>query len=91
MKKKIYHELQGPTHVKRASTEKLKEIFLKYASLQENGEYFMTSEDFSKKYLGVFEGNNVNKVSRTLISSSKKKKSSTNWVFKLSLRCDDKN
>lgn len=68
----MFQNFQGPTHVKRVSTEKLKEIFLKYASLQENGEYFMTSEDFSKKYLGIFEGNNVNNVSiRTLNSSSK--------------------
>ncbi|KAL9891728.1 calcium-binding mitochondrial carrier protein aralar1 isoform 5-T7 [Glossina fuscipes fuscipes] len=44
----------GPSFLKRASTDKLREVFLKYASYQKNGEYFMTSEDFVRKFLGLF-------------------------------------
>ncbi|KAL9891727.1 calcium-binding mitochondrial carrier protein Aralar1 isoform X4 [Glossina fuscipes] len=46
--------LEGPSFLKRASTDKLREVFLKYASYQKNGEYFMTSEDFVRKFLGLF-------------------------------------
>ncbi|XP_055847672.1 calcium-binding mitochondrial carrier protein Aralar1 isoform X2 [Episyrphus balteatus] len=45
---------EGPSHLKRASTDKLKEVFLKYASQQKDGEAYMTSEDFVRKYLGLF-------------------------------------
>lgn len=55
---------QGPTEIKRATTEKLREVFQKYASQQRNGEHFMTSEDFIRGYLGLFPEENFNKVSR---------------------------
>lgn len=55
--------MQGKTHLKRASTEKLREIFDKYASEQVSGEKFMTSEDFVRKFLGLFQDPNYNKVS----------------------------
>ncbi|XP_055923163.1 calcium-binding mitochondrial carrier protein Aralar1 isoform X2 [Eupeodes corollae] len=45
---------EGPSHLKRASTDKLKDVFLKYASKQKDGEAYMTSEDFVRKYLGLF-------------------------------------
>ncbi|XP_055923164.1 calcium-binding mitochondrial carrier protein Aralar1 isoform X3 [Eupeodes corollae] len=45
---------KGPSHLKRASTDKLKDVFLKYASKQKDGEAYMTSEDFVRKYLGLF-------------------------------------
>ncbi|KAL5285325.1 SLC25A12 family protein [Megaselia abdita] len=45
---------QGHSHLKRATTQKLREVFQKYASVDRNGEKFMTSEDFVRKYLGLF-------------------------------------
>lgn len=39
-------------HIKRASTEKLREIFGKYATQQINGEPYMTSADFVRSFLG---------------------------------------
>lgn len=49
-------------HLKRATTEKLREIFDKYASLELKGEKFMTSEDFVRRFLGLFPDENYNKV-----------------------------
>ncbi|XP_062125955.1 calcium-binding mitochondrial carrier protein Aralar1 isoform X2 [Drosophila sulfurigaster albostrigata] len=43
-----------PSLLKRASTDKLREVFQKYASIQKDGEQFMTSEDFVRKFLGLF-------------------------------------
>lgn len=54
---------QGPTHIKRATTEKLREIFHKYASQQIQGERFMTSDDFVRGYLGLFPDASYSKVS----------------------------
>ncbi|XP_059620900.1 calcium-binding mitochondrial carrier protein Aralar1 isoform X2 [Phlebotomus argentipes] len=45
---------EGPTHIKRASTEKLREVFLRYASQQKDGKHFMTSDDFARGFLGLF-------------------------------------
>ncbi|XP_055301851.1 calcium-binding mitochondrial carrier protein Aralar1 isoform X1 [Sitodiplosis mosellana] len=61
--------VQGPTHIKRATTEKLREIFLKYASHQQNGEYYMTTEDFIRGYLRLFPEGNFNKDSVNLMGS----------------------
>lgn len=66
--------LQGPTHIKRAPTDKLREVFLKYASYEKNGERFMTSEDFIRGYLGLFPEPNYNKVSRKKKTEIVKKK-----------------
>uniref|UniRef100_A0A1Q3FF15 Putative calcium-binding mitochondrial carrier protein aralar1 n=1 Tax=Culex tarsalis TaxID=7177 RepID=A0A1Q3FF15_CULTA len=43
---------ESPMQIKRASTDKLREIFAKYATQQINGELFMTSEDFVQGFLG---------------------------------------
>ncbi|XP_062125956.1 calcium-binding mitochondrial carrier protein Aralar1 isoform X3 [Drosophila sulfurigaster albostrigata] len=45
---------ETPSLLKRASTDKLREVFQKYASIQKDGEQFMTSEDFVRKFLGLF-------------------------------------
>ncbi|KAH8381291.1 hypothetical protein KR093_002104, partial [Drosophila rubida] len=45
---------QTPSLLKRASTDKLREVFQKYASIQKDGEQYMTSEDFVRKFLGLF-------------------------------------
>lgn len=58
--------LQGPTEIKRATTDKLREVFQKYASQQRDGEHFMTSEDFIRGYLGLFPESNFNKASTTV-------------------------
>lgn len=39
-------------HLKRGSTEKLREIFSKYATQEVNGQQFMTSGDFVRGFLG---------------------------------------
>ncbi|KAI8119802.1 Calcium-binding mitochondrial carrier protein Aralar1 [Lucilia cuprina] len=44
----------GHSFLKRASTDKLREVFQKYATYEKNGEHFMTSEDFVRKFLGLF-------------------------------------
>jgi solute carrier family 25 (mitochondrial aspartate/glutamate transporter), member 12/13 len=54
---------QNPSHLKRASTEKLREIFNRYASKEIKGEKFMTSEDFVRKFLGLFPDSDFNEVS----------------------------
>ncbi|XP_030370532.1 calcium-binding mitochondrial carrier protein Aralar1 isoform X2 [Scaptodrosophila lebanonensis] len=46
--------LNAPSFLKRAGTDKLREVFLKYASLQKDGEHYMTNEDFVRKFLGLF-------------------------------------
>lgn len=61
-------ELQNnPSHLKRASTDKLREIFNRYASKEINGEKYMTSEDFVRKYLGLFPDEDFNEVRKILM------------------------
>lgn len=55
--------LQTPSLLKRAGTDKLREVFQKYASVQKNGEHYMTSEDFVRKFLGLFVETAFNDVS----------------------------
>jgi len=55
--------LQTPSLLKRAGTDKLREVFQKYASLQKDGEHYMTSEDFVRKFLGLFTDAAFNDVS----------------------------
>lgn len=59
----IAHCMEGKTHLRRAPTEKLQDIFNKYASQEISGEKFMTSEDFVRKFLGLFQDENYNKES----------------------------
>ncbi|KAH8247261.1 hypothetical protein KR038_001194, partial [Drosophila bunnanda] len=59
---------QTPSLLKRAGTEKLREVFLKYASLQKNGEHYMTSEDFVRKFLGLFSESAFNDESVRLLA-----------------------
>ncbi|KOB73136.1 putative mitochondrial solute carrier, partial [Operophtera brumata] len=58
----------GAGYLKRADTEKLHEIFLKYATVEKNGEKCITSEDFVRKYLGLFDEDDYNKESVKLIA-----------------------
>lgn len=50
---------QGAGYLKRADTDKLHEIFLKYATVDKNGEKYITSEDFVRKFLGLFDEGKV--------------------------------
>ncbi|KAH8281060.1 hypothetical protein KR054_009236, partial [Drosophila jambulina] len=59
---------QTPSLLKRAGTDKLREVFLKYASLQKNGEHYMTSEDFVRKFLGLFSESAFNDESVRLLA-----------------------
>ncbi|OWR41791.1 calcium-binding mitochondrial carrier protein Aralar1 isoform 2 [Danaus plexippus plexippus] len=58
----------GAGYLKRADTEKLHEIFLKYATIEKNGEKYITSEDFVRKFLGLFDEDDYNKESVQLIA-----------------------
>ncbi|KAL0832532.1 hypothetical protein ABMA28_000742 [Loxostege sticticalis] len=59
---------EGAGYLKRADTEKLHEIFLQYATVERNGEKHITSEDFVRKYLGLFNEDDYNKESVKLIA-----------------------
>lgn len=58
--------------VKRANTEKLREIFERYASIRspKTGAMEMTPEDFVRRYLGMFAEENYNKESVRMIASA---------------------
>lgn len=53
---------------KRASKEKLQEIFLKYANVTKNGEKYMSRSDFVRGFLGLFSHDNYNQQSLDLIA-----------------------
>ncbi|XP_032596360.1 calcium-binding mitochondrial carrier protein Aralar1 isoform X2 [Drosophila grimshawi] len=57
-----------PSLLKRAGTDKLRDVFLKYASLQKDGDHFMTSEDFVRKFLGLFTDTAFNDESVRLLA-----------------------
>ncbi|XP_053603299.1 calcium-binding mitochondrial carrier protein Aralar1 isoform X1 [Plodia interpunctella] len=59
---------EGAGYLKRADTDKLHEIFLSYATVEKNGERHITSEDFVRKFLGLFPEDDYNKQSVELIA-----------------------
>ncbi|KAJ2952186.1 hypothetical protein O0L34_g4466 [Tuta absoluta] len=59
---------RGAGYLKRADTKQLHEIFLKYATVEKNGEKCITSEDFVRKFLGLFDEDDFNKESVQLIA-----------------------
>ncbi|KAH9643319.1 hypothetical protein HF086_012989 [Spodoptera exigua] len=64
----LKHCPQGAGYLKRADTDRLHEIFLKFATVDRNGEKFITSEDFVRKFLGLFEEDDYNAESVKLIA-----------------------
>ncbi|CAO1423734.1 unnamed protein product [Diamesa tonsa] len=58
----------GTSYLKRASTDKLQEIFNKYATKEEKGEKFMSSEDFVRGFLGLFPDASFNEQSVVLLA-----------------------
>ncbi|XP_037919362.1 calcium-binding mitochondrial carrier protein Aralar1 isoform X3 [Hermetia illucens] len=59
---------EGPSQLKRATSEKLKQVFLRYASVEKNGEHYMTSDDFVRKYLKIFTDSEYNEESVKLLA-----------------------
>ncbi|CAL4060902.1 unnamed protein product, partial [Meganyctiphanes norvegica] len=62
-----FFSLQGTGYLRRAKTDQLKDIFNKYASVDKEGELFMTPNDFVRKYLGLFLEPNYNPASINLL------------------------
>ncbi|XP_031332203.1 calcium-binding mitochondrial carrier protein Aralar1 isoform X3 [Photinus pyralis] len=61
--------LRGGGHLKRANPTQLHEVFDRYASIEKNGERFMTSDDFLRKYIGLFPSDNYNAESVKLLAA----------------------
>jgi len=62
-------QFEGTQYTRRADPEKLKEIFDKYASVEQNGERFMTPDDFVRNYLGIYKSENYNPKTVYLLGS----------------------
>ncbi|XP_014665799.1 PREDICTED: calcium-binding mitochondrial carrier protein Aralar2-like [Priapulus caudatus] len=54
----------------RADPDALREVFLKYTSVEKNGERFMTPDDFVRGYLGLYAEENYNKETVTFLASA---------------------
>ena len=46
--------LSQASHINRANPERLREIFKKYATIEKDGEHFMTADNFIRSYLGLY-------------------------------------
>lgn len=55
---------QSSTHLKRAPTEKLRQVFAKYATQYKDGDYYMTTDDFVRVFLGLFPEPGFNEVNK---------------------------
>ncbi|XP_013413713.1 calcium-binding mitochondrial carrier protein Aralar1 [Lingula anatina] len=55
--------------IKRADTERLREIFMKYASVEVKGEKYMSYSDFIRKYLGMLPEENHNEETLRLLGN----------------------
>lgn len=55
-------------YLKRANTDKLNEIFNKYATVEKEGVRYMTSDDFIRGYLGILASDNANAESVRLLA-----------------------
>ena len=55
--------------MKRADSEKLRNIFNKYASVEKRGDRFMTLNDFVRKYLGLYPTDDYNSETVRLLGS----------------------
>ena len=59
-----------PVHnVKRAGSEKLRQIFDKYVSITRQGDKFMTPDDFVRKFLGLYPDENFDPETVRLLGS----------------------
>lgn len=55
--------------VRRADPDRLREVFDRFASVEKNGNRYMTSEDFVRSYLGLYEHNDYNKKTVRLVGN----------------------
>ncbi|GFY71627.1 calcium-binding mitochondrial carrier protein Aralar1 [Trichonephila inaurata madagascariensis] len=62
-------QYEGAQYTRRADPEKLEEIFKKYASVEKNGELFMTPDDFVRKFLAIYQDQNYNPKTVKLLGS----------------------
>ncbi|XP_042896208.2 calcium-binding mitochondrial carrier protein Aralar1 isoform X1 [Parasteatoda tepidariorum] len=62
-------QLEGSQYTRRADPEKLQEIFEKYASVKKGDDYFMTPDDFVRRFLGIYEEQNFNPKTVHLLGS----------------------
>ncbi|KAF8788513.1 calcium-binding mitochondrial carrier protein Aralar1-like [Argiope bruennichi] len=62
-------QYEGAQYTRRADPERLEEIFKKYASVEKNGELFMTPEDFVRRFLGIYQDENYNPKTVKLLGS----------------------
>lgn len=46
--------------VKRADPDRLRDVFLKFATVEKNGQRYMTCEDFIRSYLGLYTEDDYN-------------------------------
>lgn len=61
-------DLQGGGYLKRASAAQLSDVFNKYATVEKNGEKFMTAHDFIVNYLGLLEEKDYNQDTARLLT-----------------------
>ncbi|CAG2169823.1 unnamed protein product, partial [Oppiella nova] len=54
------HKNLSHSSVSRANGDRLRDVFNKYASVERNGDQFMTPEDFLQSYLGLYNEENAN-------------------------------
>lgn len=66
--KNVYCQ-EGGGFLRRANELALHEVFNRYASIEKNGEKFMTAEDFVIKYLTLLDDNNYNKDTVRLLAA----------------------
>lgn len=59
---------EGAGYLKRADVDRLHDIFLQYATKEVKGEKYITSEDFVRKFLGLFSEDDYNEESVRLIA-----------------------
>jgi len=55
--------------IKRADPELLKGVFLKYASVEKDGEFYMTDNDFIRRFIGLMQYENYNRNTVKLLAN----------------------
>lgn len=60
---------EGSQYVRRADTDRLQEVFNKYASVEKNDSKFMTPTDFVRGFLGLYEGPQYNQEAVQILGS----------------------
>ncbi|XP_022645155.1 calcium-binding mitochondrial carrier protein Aralar1-like isoform X2 [Varroa jacobsoni] len=61
--------MEQAQYIRRADSNRLRDIFNKYASVEQKGERYMTANDFVVRYLGFLPESNANPKSLTLLGN----------------------